>query len=175
MLSDMNEVDLLAFEDAQLLKGCVVETFRASGPGGQHRNKTDSAVRLRHEASGCVVQAFESRSQHENRALALERLRACIALRVRRPVELEGYVAPPALRAILPGAGSQRVRGRNPAFWPGVQALMDLMVAEGLALGPTSARLGMSTGQLSRVITSEPELLRAVNAMRAEAGLHPLR
>lgn len=51
-----------------------VETFRASGPGGQHRNKTESGVRLLHVPTGVVVTATEDRSQHENRAVAWRRL-----------------------------------------------------------------------------------------------------
>jgi len=52
----------------------VIETFRSGGPGGQHRNVTDSAVRLVHPPSGVRVTASESRSQHRNRELAFERL-----------------------------------------------------------------------------------------------------
>jgi ribosome-associated protein len=52
----------------------IVETFRAGGPGGQHRNVTESAVRLTHLPSGVVVVAAESRSQHRNRETAFERL-----------------------------------------------------------------------------------------------------
>ena len=52
-----------------------VTTFRASGPGGQHRNKTESAVRVTHLPTGVTVIATESRSQHRNRSVALERLR----------------------------------------------------------------------------------------------------
>lgn len=51
-----------------------VDTFRASGAGGQHRNKTDSAIRLTHLPTGTVVTATEERSQHENRAVAWKRL-----------------------------------------------------------------------------------------------------
>jgi ribosome-associated protein len=51
-----------------------VETFRSGGPGGQHRNVTDSAVRLVHRPSGVRVTAAESRSQHRNREVAFARL-----------------------------------------------------------------------------------------------------
>jgi protein subunit release factor A len=51
-----------------------VDTFRASGAGGQHRNKTDSAVRLTHFPSGVVVTATNSRSQFENRNTAMAEL-----------------------------------------------------------------------------------------------------
>src|SRR5262249_37762165 len=69
--------------DSQLLAQCEVDTYRASGPGGQKRNKTSSAVRLRHLPSGLIVIAEESRSQHENRARALRRLRQAVFLKVR--------------------------------------------------------------------------------------------
>ena len=51
-----------------------VDVFRASGPGGQHVNKTESALRLRHPPSGVVVIAQDSSSQHRNRETAFERL-----------------------------------------------------------------------------------------------------
>lgn len=57
----------------------TVETFRASGPGGQHRNKTDSAVRAVHEPTGIVVTAAGDRSQHRNRAAALAELERRLA------------------------------------------------------------------------------------------------
>ena len=62
-------------DDDALLAACDVETFRAGGPGGQHQNKTETAVRLRHRPSGIVVTVRQSRSQYRNRQIALAELR----------------------------------------------------------------------------------------------------
>ena len=62
--------------DPQVLKKQVIlETYRSSGPGGQRKNKVETAVRIRHLPSGITVVATEHRSQSENRSLAFERLR----------------------------------------------------------------------------------------------------
>lgn len=166
--------DPLYLSDRDLLQQCQVDTFRASGPGGQKRNKTDSAVRLRHQPTGLTAQAVESRSQHDNRARALSRLRQEIALHIRRPVDVDAYRVPAALAAILPTARN-RIGPRHQDFWPGVRDLLDLFVATRCSVGETAALLGLNTGALSRVITSEPHLLERVNQLRAGLGLHPLR
>jgi ribosome-associated protein len=82
----------LALADAALVAECREEFFVAGGPGGQHRNKTESGVRLAHGATGVTVSATERRSQAQNRAAAVVRLRARLALlarapRVRRPTK----------------------------------------------------------------------------------------
>ena len=64
---------------------CDVETYRASGPGGQHRNKTESAVRMTHRPTGIVRVATEHRSQLRNRELALERIWRALEARKRKP------------------------------------------------------------------------------------------
>src|SRR5229473_3113897 len=73
--------------DEELLRECEVETFRASGPGGQHVNKTESAVRLKHLLSGVVVTSQQERSQHRNKALCLQKLREKIARMNYRPAK----------------------------------------------------------------------------------------
>ncbi len=71
--------------DDALLAECDVDVFRASGPGGQGVNTTDSAVRLTHRPTGIVVVCREERSQHRNKQLCLKRLRK----------RIEALLAPP--------------------------------------------------------------------------------
>ncbi len=77
----------LALADPALLAECELAFFVGGGPGGQHRNKTASGVRLSHAGTGLVATATERRSQARNRAVALARLRARLAAlaRERRP------------------------------------------------------------------------------------------
>jgi protein subunit release factor A len=72
-------------DDRSLLAECEVQTFRAGGKGGQHQNATESGVRLIHGPSGIRVESRGERSQHRNRAIALERLRARLEERARTP------------------------------------------------------------------------------------------
>jgi protein subunit release factor B len=71
--------------DLNILKRQVIlETYRSGGPGGQRKNKVETAVRLRHPPSGVTVVATEHRSQAENRRLAFERLRKRL-MKLNRP------------------------------------------------------------------------------------------
>jgi peptide chain release factor 2 len=82
----MPDVITLPESDEELLRECEVETFRAGGPGGQHVNKVETAVRLRHLPSGLVVTCREERSQHRNKSNCLRRLREEVArLNYRQP------------------------------------------------------------------------------------------
>ena len=71
--------------DEDLARQCEVEAFRATGPGGQGVNTTDSAVRMRHVPTGIVVTSREQRSQLQNRATCLRKIRQQLELRARRP------------------------------------------------------------------------------------------
>ena len=166
--------DWLALSDAELLAQCRFDRFRVSGPGGQHRNRRDTAVRLVHTPSGVSAQASERRSQAQNRQTALARLRRAIALDLRRPVSLDAYHPPPALERILPGA-RQRVGPRHPDFWAGAQHLLDLFEALDASLADSAAAIGCSTNQLARLIGSEAQLLRKANELREQRGLGPIR
>jgi peptide chain release factor 2 len=72
--------------DEELLRECEVETFRSGGPGGQHVNKVETGVRLRHTPTGLTVNCREERSQHRNKMNCLRKLREEVArLNYRRP------------------------------------------------------------------------------------------
>jgi hypothetical protein len=173
--------DFLALDDDALLAQCEVDRFRASGPGGQKRNKTDSAVRLRHRPSGLTGEANESRSQHENRARALRRLRMTLALRLRAPAgDLEGFAPPPPLAEALRerrGQGTARLEmGKRDARYPAtVAALFDLLEACEWRLSDAATLLGVSTGGLSGFLVDDDAVLREANERRRAHGHRPLR
>src|SRR5437870_5775120 len=121
-----------ALTDAQLLAQCAVDTYRASGPGGQKRNKTSSAVRLRHLPSGLVVIAEESRSQHENRARATRRLRQALFLEIREeltPSELtqEAIREKAEWRDARTADGRVHLGARDARFWPAAGLVLDVL------------------------------------------------
>src|SRR3954451_13367341 len=97
--------------DAQLLGQCDVDTYRASGPGGQKRNKTSSAVRLRHLPTGLIVISEESRAQHENKAQALKRLWRSLFLQLRDELPA-GSLTPEAVVALPDFAPARGGDGR---------------------------------------------------------------
>jgi len=86
--------------DEELLQQCEVQTFRSSGPGGQHVNKTESAVRLKHLPTGIVVSSQQERSQHRNKAICIEKLR--------RKVDQLNYRAPKRVPTKISKAAKDR-------------------------------------------------------------------
>jgi hypothetical protein len=167
--------DFLPLSDEALFAQCQFDRFRASGPGGQKRNVTDSAVRLRHRLSSLSAAATESRSQHENRARALRRLRRVIAFQLRAPVDLAAYSTPePLAGAVRPGRGILLGR-RDARFLTAVASLFDLLEALEWRVSDAARRLGVSTASVGRFLAQDAEVLRAANVRRRALELRPLR
>lgn len=162
-----------------LMREVELRTTRGSGPGGQHRNKTDTMVRLTHRPTGIHAQGGERRSQDLNRVEAIRRLRINLALQHR--LELPGVVDAPEL--YQPSA-LWRSRLRSSRII--VSATHDdfpALLAEALDLlakleddVPAAARtLGVSTSQFVRFLDREPAALAELNDRRTARGKPPLR
>jgi hypothetical protein len=164
--------------DPDLLAGeCEFRATRRSGPGGQNRNKVETAVILTHRPTAIRAEASERRTQGENRRMALMRLRIELALAIRRPIE--GTDGEP----FVPGAlWRSRCRGGriavNPEHedFPALLAeALDVLEARDDDPRAASEVLGCSATQLVKLLKEEPRALARVNERRRQAGRHPLR
>lgn len=158
-------MDWWSLSDADLLAQCEEDHYRASGPGGQKRNKTDSAVRLRHRPTDVIVTAVESRSSHENRRRALRRLREGLALAHREPISDSTTV--PVLDLTIPG--------HHADFLPTAATVLDWLDHHQGQMGETARSLAVSTAELTRFLRTKTELWRAAQELRTAHGLKPLR
>lgn len=163
--------DFVLLDDQVLLAQCEFDTFRASGPGGQRRNRTESAVRLRHLSTGLHGEANESRSQHENRARALRRLRLTIALTLRAPLDLDIYQPSPALAVALEVAPRPRAADLRPTLGE----LFDVLEACNWRIRDAAATLGVASAAISRILLVDDDVWRAAAQRRQAHGLGPLR
>jgi len=107
VLPEADELDDVVLNPAELR----IDTFRASGAGGQHVNKTESAIRVTHLPTGLVVECQDSRSQHKNREKAL----GVLAARIRDKQQREQQAKTASTRKLLIGSGdrSERIRTYN--------------------------------------------------------------
>ncbi len=150
--------------DSQLLSQYEVDNYRASGPGGQKGNKTSSAVRLRHLASGLLVIGEESRSQHENKARCLKRLRQRLWLALREP-----------LPADLPSETTLHVGRKDERFWPTVGLVLDALEQFTGQVSTAAEWLSSTTGSLIDFLEIDDTVWTEANRIRQRHGLGQLR
>jgi hypothetical protein len=162
-----------ALPDDALLAQCDVQRSRGGGPGGRHRNSTESRVVLRHKTTGVESHAGERRSQHDNLRVALGRLRLALATQVR---ELRDAPAPPsALWTSRVGGGRVSCSAEHRDFPRLLAEAMDVIAAELWDVRAAAEHLGVSSTQLVRFVAMHPAALVEVNRRRAERGLAGLR
>ena len=153
----------------QLLTDCEFERTRRGGPGGQHRNKTESAIVVTHRPSGVIGQAAERRSQHANRDVAVERLRVNLALAVRTAVQVESY-APSELWRGRCQSGKVSVNVRHEDFAALLAEAMDVLAACEFDHAAAAKLLGVSNSQLIKFLKLNPAGLELLNKSREKMG-----
>lgn len=157
--------------DADLIAECEVHLYRASGPGGQHRNKVVSGVRLVHRPSGLHATATERRSQHENRANALKRLRHAIALAAR--VALPAEIRWPETVGVR--EGRIRVNESNAGFDHAAALILDAFVQHAGNPANAAHALGLTTSSFVRFLAAHPTVWREAAAIRERMGMPKLQ
>ncbi len=182
----MNQRDQwLLCDETALLKNCRVDTYKSHGPGGQRKNKVETAIRLVHEPSGISAQGQQTRSQARNKTLALRNLRMHIACTCRLPQDLAHLAIPDEIaecfqRSARPGsAGHVKLRlslpSGNRCFWPVAAFVLDVFDAAEGQLSRASRALGISTANLAAFLRNHRHLLAAAQAIRKANGHTPLR
>src|SRR4051794_4884498 len=160
---------------AKLLAECVVRRQRRSGPGGQHRNKVETAVVLVHQPTGIRSEATEQRSQAANQKVAIHRLRIKLAIQVRSNWETGGdHEVSRLWRSRL---RTQKISiARTHEDFPSLLAeALDCLCTLAFDVKKCAQRLGTSSSQLVRLLKLEPDALTYVNEQRAKQALKPLR
>jgi hypothetical protein len=159
-MNSENRNEWLQSDDEQLIRSCRFEPFKASGRGGQKRNKTSSAVRLIHLQTGIAVTDCSGRSQHQNRHSAIKKLRLQLAFALRnaptRPERLDTSLTSQAY----------------PLF---VAQLIDIFYSVNYELKPAAEFLGISSAKLVKIIERDAQLWQYINQQRQANNLPALK
>lgn len=161
-------------EEAELMKHCQVEIGRVSGPGGQNRNRRDTAVWVQHGPTGIEAQATERRSQAQNRHMAIKRLRRRLAVDVRTLASRDRHQVSDLWRSRRQG-DKLSVNPDHDDYPALLAEALDLIVARRFDLAGAAGLLGVTMSQLSRLVRHDKAAFAKVNQGRAEVGLAPLR
>ncbi|MEM1185786.1 MAG: peptide chain release factor-like protein [Planctomycetota bacterium] len=162
-----------ALSDDVLLEQCTQGRSRTSGPGGQNRNKVETAVELTHHATGVRAKAGERRSVKENRRVAIRRLRLNLAVEHREFVP-DGDIRSALWRRRL--QGTKLVVNPKHAEYPALLAeALDVLDASGFDPRVAATRLTTTPSQLLRLVKHHPPAFAALNASREARGEHALK
>jgi len=161
-----------AMDDQTLLQQCSMRRQRRSGPGGQHRNKVETAVVLTHNPTGIRAEAAERRSQAENRQVATRRLRIRLAVEVRSAV---GEVSPSPLWQSRVSGGRIRVNHKHADFPAILAEALDALACLNWDVTQAADVLGCTGSQLVKLVKSEPQAFTLLSRERETRGLRPLR
>jgi len=170
----MNAQQYLELEDPALLGQCEVHTYRASGPGGQHRNKTSSAVRLHHQPTRLIAKGEEDRSQHVNKRRALRRLRLTLATDLLDEVDPANYLPSPLLAGCI-SDGRLELRRKDERALFVINEVLSLLHSHGGRLREAAGAIGISTANLVKFFGIDSQVWRKVSHIRKENNLSDLK
>ncbi len=157
----------------ELLEQCETRRERRSGPGGQHRNKVETAVVLVHRPTAVKGEASERRSQTQNQVVALRRLRVNLALQVRTP---PGESRVPSVLWQSRCRSSRIAVSETHDDFPALLAeALDVLQHCDWDLKETAAALAVTTSQLVKFFKIEPRAILRINQQRQQAGLPRFR
>jgi RF-1 domain len=156
-----------------LLKDCVIRRTRRSGPGGQHRNKVESAIVITHVPTGIIGQASERRSQHENHRVAIARLRLALAIGYRNAYEQSATKANSGLWSQWTAGGKLAVSANHRDYPALLAEFLDRLAANDFEVSAIAAGCGCSASQLVRFLAREPLAIEHVNNERKRRGKRP--
>lgn len=168
-----NSIHPAALPIEKLLADCQITRTRRSGPGGQHRNKVETAIVIEHLPTGIVAEAGERRSQAENRNVAIFRLRAKLAIDV-RSTRMLPHEPSPLWRTRCRG-GKLAVNPQHDDFPPILAEALDIVAACDNDMKAAAAHLDCTPSQLTKLLQQEPRSLAVVNQAREKQGLHRLK
>jgi hypothetical protein len=150
----------------ELLRECQLKGYQGSGPGGQHRNKTNTGVNLRLSAYNLEIKSCESRSAAENKVHALHRMRMAIALEVRETPK-------PVSELKFPGSNG-RIQSSNLGFAPFIADVLDIVALNNGDTKPAAVAFGLSPTALTRILHQEKSVIEKVQSLRKVGGKCPL-
>jgi hypothetical protein len=156
--------------DEQLQADCEVRFQRRTGPGGQHRNKVETAVYVTHRPSGIRAGATERRSQAANRAAALDRLRISLAVQVRAD-----WSEPSSRWRARCRNQRLQINPRHADFAPMLAEALDALAELDWSLPEAAQQLDCTASQLLGLLRDEPRALKELNDQRRQRGGRPLR
>jgi len=158
--------EYLRLNDQALLEHCDVQGTKGSGPGGQHRNKTLTGVRVALHPCNLEIRCTEDRSAHINKHLALRRLRLALALSIRQ--------TPSPQPVHFPGTQGH-VQAANAGYPSWIADVFDRLEVSSGELRPVAEIYGFSPSALFRILSEEKSVQQAFQQLRLRHGKAALK